>query len=349
MRRAALACLLALAACSKPASDKAPPKGKAAAAEKPAAPADAGVDHGKFASSIQAARETLEKTPCDKKMSLQLGDYYNRAKDYRGAVAWVDEFEAKCEKWPRLWWVKHHACKELEDWDCAIATGTALIENDPTDSDYWWWRGEVEAKAGKHVLAKADFLQSMANKPTGFPANRLSKFAEEKLARPCDGALLIQWWIDHGKRTDEEWIDASLKRLYLAGKCSKLAGKGKTSIAAPAKSPIHKVKVKLDGVAGTFLVDPRSGQTSVTPAFAQKAKLSPGTERVPMLAAGSMRDGLLAPVKKLEIGGASAQELEVVVAEKLPEGFDGVLGLSALMNFSVKVTPKAIELSPLEK
>lgn len=348
MKRLALALVLALAACSKPAEKK-PAATKGAPAEKAAAPADAGVDHGKFASSIKSARETLEKTPCDKKMSLQLGDYYNRAKDHRGAIAWVEEFEQKCEKWPRLWWVKQYACEQLEDWDCATRTGTALIENDPTDSDFWWWRGRAEARAGKHVLAKADFLQSMANKPTGFPAYQLAQFAEEKLARPCDGALLIQWWIDHGKRTEEDWIDPARTRLFLAGKCTKLAGKGKASIAAPAKSPIHKVKVKVDGVAGTFLVDPRSGQTSVTPAFAQKAKLVPSTERVAMLAAGSLRDGLLTPVKKLEIGGASAQELEVVVAEKLPEGFDGVLGLSALMNFQVKVTPKAIELSALAK
>jgi Aspartyl protease len=341
--RWAFLALVAVAACSKPPPAKKP----AAAAVVPAV--DAGVDHGKFASSIQAARDSLAKVPCDKKLSLQLGDYLNRAMDHKGAIAWVDEFEAKCEKWPRLTWVKHYACKQLEDWACATAVGTALIENDPTDSDYWWWRGETQAKSGKHVQAKADFLQSMANKPTGFPANRMAQFAEEKLARPCDGALLIQWWIDHGKRTDEDWIDPARTRLFLAGKCSKLAGKGKATIAAPAAAPIHKVKVKLDGATGTFLLDAHAGQTAVTPAFAQKAKLTAGTERVTMMAAGSLRDGLLAPVKKLEIGKASALELEVAVAEGLPEGFDGVLGLSALMQFQVKRTPKAFELSPLAK
>lgn len=336
---------LALVACSKPPADKKPAAGKKEAE----APVDAGVNHGKFASSIKAARESLEKQPCDKKLSLQLGDYYNRAADYKGAVAWVDEFEAKCEKWPRLTWVKFSACKELEDWACATAVGTGLIENDPTDSDYWWWRGEVEEKAGKHVLAKADYLQSMANKPTGYPANRFSKWAEEKASRPCDGALMIQWWIDQGKRTDEDWIDPAVKRLFLAGKCTKLAGKGKTTIAVSEKSPINKVKVKVDSASGTFLFDPQSGQTSVTPEFAKKAKLTAGTDRVGFMAAGKLMDGLLAPVKKLEIGGASALELDVAVVEGLPEGFDGVLGLSTLMQFQVKRTPKAWQLSAISK
>jgi hypothetical protein len=39
----------------------------------------------------------------------------------------------------------------------------------------------------------------------------------------------------------------------------------------------------------------------------------------------------------------------VVVAEELPDGFDGVLGLSALMQFQVKRTPKAFELSAIAK
>lgn len=325
------------------------PAAKKAAAAKAEAPVDAGFDHGKFASSIKSARESLEKAPCDKKLALMLGDYLNRARDYRGADAWVTEFEGKCEQWPRLWWVRQHACEQLEDQACAVKTATALIEATPTDSDFWWWRGRALAKSGQHERAKADFLQSMANKPTGFPAYQLAQFAEEKLKRPCDGALLIQWWIEHGRRTDEDWIDPARTRLFLAGKCSKLAGQGKASIAAPKNAPVVKVKVKVDGVAGSFLLDERAGHTAVTPAFAQKAKLEAGGEKVALMAAGSVREGALAPAKKIQVGSASASELDVAIVEGLPEGFDGVLGLSVLMQFGVKKTPKGLELSPLPK
>jgi hypothetical protein len=347
VRRAALAAVIAISACSKPAP-KEPPKPAKSAAEA-TADAGSGPNHGKFASSIKAARESLEKTPCDKRQAQMLGDYLNRADDHKGAIAWVDAFDAKCEKWPRLWWVKQYACEQLEDWACASKVGTALIENNPHDSDFWWWRGRAEAHLGHHDQAKSDFLQSMANKPTGFPAFQLQTFAEEKLKRPCDGALLIQWWTEHGKRTQEDWIDPARTRLFLAGKCNKLAGKGKATIAAASNAPVVKVKVKLDGAQGNFLLDERAGHTAVTPTFAKKAKLTSGAERVVFMAGGSLKDGLLAGVKKVQVGNASAEELEVAVTEGLPDGYDGVLGLDVLMQFDVKRTPKAFELGPIAK
>src|SRR3954470_5461435 len=98
MARLLLALLLCLCACDTGKKKKSADAPKAAAK-------DAGFDHGTFESSIANVRGQLEKTPCDKKLALQLGDYLNRSRDFVGADTWVGDFEKACGSWPRLLWV----------------------------------------------------------------------------------------------------------------------------------------------------------------------------------------------------------------------------------------------------
>jgi hypothetical protein len=334
MRRLML--ILTLLACSK---------GKPAAT---AAVHDAGVDHGTYESSISNLRGQLAANPCDKSNALKLGEYLERAKDYAGAEDWVGEFEKKCPPWPRLLWVRQASCEQLEHWECAAKTASALIEATPTDSDFWWWRGQAEAHRGHYHKARGDYFQSMANKPTGFPAYRLAQFADTKLKAPCDGALLIQWWIDHGRRTDEDWIDSTRTKLFTQGACDKNAGKGRTTIAASATAPVIRTKVKLDGTTVELILDEHSGTTAISAAAAEKAKLDAATgASVDVLAAGVIYEGKLAHVKKLELGGASVTDVDVAVIDGLPESISGVVGLNVLMQFEVKRTAKGYELGPL--
>lgn len=309
---------------------------------------DAGLDHGKYESSISNLREQLKGAPCDKRLSLQLGEYLERANDWAGAAHLVDDWEKQCPPWPRLLWVRQAACEKLERWDCASKTASALIDSDPTDSDFWWWRGQAEAHRGHYHKARGDYLQSMANKPTGFPAYRLAQFADTKLKAPCDGALLIQWWISHGRRTDEEWIDPTRTKLFTAGACDKNAGKGRTTIAASTTAPIIRTKVKLDGTSTELLLDEHAGTTAVSKELAAQAKLdtSEGAS-VGVLAAGVIYDGRLAHVKKLELGGATVSDVDVVVVDGLPESLNGVVGLNVLMQFDVKRTQTGFELAAL--
>jgi hypothetical protein len=335
MRRLLL--ILLLLACTKPS--------KPSSVE--VKDAGAGVDHGKFESSISNLRSQLATAPCDKRLAVQLGEYLERANDYAGAGAVVDEWEKKCPPYTRLLWVRQASCERLERWDCAAKTATALIESDPTDSDFWWWRGQAEGNRGHYHKARGDYLQSMANKPTGFPAYRLAQFADTKLKAPCDGALLIQWWITHGRRTDEDWIDPTRTKLFTAGACDKNAGHGKTTIAATANAPIIRTKVKLDGTAVELVVDEHAGTTAVSKALADKAKLEVSEQSVDVLAAGTLYEGHLAHVKKLELGGASVADTDVAVIDGLPNSVDGVLGLNVLMQFDVKRTAKGYELAAL--
>jgi hypothetical protein len=333
MRRALLFCLLW--ACSKP-STSAPEV------------RDAGVDHGKFESSISNLRGQLAQNPCDKRLALQLGEYLERANDWAGAANLVNDWEKQCPPWPRLLWVRQAACEQLERWDCASKTATALIDSDPTDSDFWWWRGQAEAHRGHYHKARGDYFQSMANKPTGFPAYRLAQFADTKLKAPCDGALLIQWWLSHGRSTNEDWIDPTRTKLFTLGACDKNAGKGRATIAASATAPIIRTKVKLDGTSVELLLDEHAGTTAVSKQVAEQAKLdvSEGAS-VGVLAAGVLYDGRLAHVKKVELGGATVNDVDVVVIDGLPESLNGVVGLNVLMQFDVKRTQKGYELAAL--
>jgi hypothetical protein len=339
MMRALVATALLLLAC-QPSKKKGVPDASVAAA-------DAGFDYGALARPIQTLRSQLKTTPCDKQRALELGDALNRARDFHGADAWVGEFEQACGRWPRLLWVRQHACEERGDDDCAAKTASALIESRASDSDYWWWRGQAEAKLAHWERARADFLQSMANKPTGFPAYRLAQFADQKLQRPCDGALLIQWWIDHGRRTNEEWIDESRSSLWLAGACARNSGRGSTLVTAAPNAPLVRAAVKLGKTPARFLLDEHAGTSVVSRSLAEKLGLAPGETQVEGLALGSVRSGPLVQVDALGLGAATAKDVQLMVVDGLPEDVDGVVGLNVLMQFQVKRTPKGYALTPL--
>lgn len=311
---------------------------------------DAGFDYGKYASTVKGLRDALAKEPCDKRQALMLGDLLNRANDYRGASAYVGEFETACGAWVRLRWARQYACEQSEDWACAAQTATTLIADTPTDSDFWWWRGQAEAHLDHYERAEADYFQSMANKPTGFPAFRLAQFAKTKLSRPCDGALLIQWWIEHGKRTTEDWIDPTRARLFLDGACDKNCGTGTAQIPVAPNAPLVRATAKIDGVTANVLIDERTGYLVLTGALAEKAKLPEASaQRVEVLAAGEIHEGPLTTVKKLQLGAASVGGVRAVVLDTLPEGVDAIVGLNVLMQFSVKHDAKGFTLAPLPK
>lgn len=152
--------------------------------------------YGKHAPRVRELERHLAGTPCDRAKTVELGDLMVTAGNYRGAVELCDGFFAKCGDYPRLLWVRYEANKRAGDFDEAIADATKLIESDPHDKDYWWWRGMIHEMAGRWEKAAADYEKAIEAEPrlSNIPFNLSAMY--EKLSRPCDAARAIERYIE---------------------------------------------------------------------------------------------------------------------------------------------------------
>jgi predicted aspartyl protease len=297
-----------------------------------------GVDYGRYAGQIAAYRKILEGEPCNKRVAVRLGEKLNTAGDYKGTLAMTKKWFAKCGELFRLLWVASYAHEQLGQFDKAAAIDTTLIEHDPRDNDFWWWRGKNYLRLKRNREAAGDFRQSIANqnlsRSSGIAVLKLARVSKD-LGEPCVGAYALQYYSDAHDGDVNRRAKDLLAELHLAGNCAKVGGKGKARIVLDSKKPITRVKVRINGKPATFMVDIRSGYTVVATSVAQKLGLEASDEpALYVYTGGKLRSGARTRLATLKLEGASAKDVHALVAD-LPEGIDGVLGLSFFWRFEV--------------
>ncbi|MBI3185009.1 MAG: RDD family protein [Myxococcales bacterium] len=288
----------------------------------------------------------IDGVQCNKRRALELGERLNRDGDHGAALLLVERFLGRCGEWPRLLWVSMVAREQRGEWKEAALVATQLIEDAPEDSDFWWWRGQANAERGEYEQAASDYHQSMANRPNGFAAGRYAKWAEEKLARPCEAAFALQYWLEQRPDQEEDWALERRSELFLAGGCDKLAGRGKATLRFEPGQPVVKVAARLNGKPAQLVISGRTSYTLVGSAFASRIGLKPSEQpAIEVRAAGKMVPARLVELDRLGLGKASAERLRVAVVEELPEGTDAILGVNFFWRFLVTAEPDGLLLS----
>ena len=288
-----------------------------------------------------------EEIGCDKRKALRVGERMNREGEFETAVGFVSGFTQRCGRWPRLLWVSIHAHGELGQWQQAAQDATAVIEADPEDSDYWWWRGRAYANLKQYEQAAADYHQSMANRPNGFAASRYAEWAQQGLQRPCEAAFALQAWVEQNPDETEEWVDAEVSRLFLAGNCARLAGQGKTKARFDPGAPEARVKAVIQGKPVTLVARSRAPYTVVDRAFAESVGLKvDAAPTVRLRVAGEDVQARIVNLGEVRVGDAATVELPAAVVDRLPEGTQGILGVNFLWRFSTGDDGESLALSP---
>lgn len=280
--------------------------------------------------TIQDLRQVLAARPCDGKTVVALAHELLAEQRPADVLPVAATFEMSCDAPVELDWKVMEAHKRLAQWDAARADADHLIADDPEDSDYWWWRGEVDEQLHQDRAALADYRQSLALSD-GSSAGRFAAghFLEpaERLGRGCEALVALRYFTDElgGELTE----DLAEQETGFAGSraCDQLA----TGHATLESSTT--VKVKLGDTTGRFVVDDRAGTSVLSLTFAASAGITMDEVQTDVFAQGLHR-GPMATVPGLTIGKASVGALDVIVSEELPDKVDGVIGLDVLMRFA---------------
>lgn len=298
-------------------------------------------DYGPKAGLIKSLREIMSRSPCDRSYAIKLGEALNAAGDHHGAARFVDEHLAQCGKYGRILWVKVAAHEDLGQWDKVVEVTSDLVAEKPRDSDFWWWRGRAFQNLGNKERAAVDFRHSVAQDANSYGASGFARLVEKE--SPCEGAFALRSYLN--RATDlADWAEGELMRLYLAGDCDRLNGRGKVVLRPRAGSPLFETRARVAGAEGSFAVIPDVAFMTVTRAFAEKAGLAAGPRQVPVYLADGFADARLGTAAEVVVGKASAREVAVAIVESVPGGRDGILGLSFLWRFTLDHTGEELAL-----
>ena len=186
-------------------------------------------DYGKHSGDVFLLQQELQANPCDRTAIVKLGDTMLLAGNRRGALDRANDWLERCGEYERLRWVTYSAYRDLNRDADAIREATRLIELDPDDKDYRWWRGIIHERGGQLAKAAADYEKALEIQPrlTSIPVNLADVY--ERLGRPCDAAVPLERVIAHYP----DRVDAPLghRVARLKQECAATGGTVTTALA----------------------------------------------------------------------------------------------------------------------
>ncbi len=170
-------------------------------------------DYGAHDGEVRLARAKVDRERCDRRATIELEEALLGAGDNRGALTDVDAFVKKCGDWYRVHWIAYTAHHRMSEAHAAIDEATKLIDHDPSDKDYRWWRGVLYEEIARDDDAIADYAKAIELEPalTNIPFN-LATLLERK-GRPCEAKRVIEQFLDHHPGATDDAVLARLARL----------------------------------------------------------------------------------------------------------------------------------------
>jgi len=294
-------------------------------------------------------RARLAHEPCEHRTTINLVEHLMEQNLYDVALADAYRSIGQCGRIGVLPWRITYMHQVRHEWAQAAFMSTTLLDEDPRDSDFWWWRGEAFAYADHPWPALADYRQSLANsdgaQAGAFAASRLATPIKAVGAR-CEGARAWHFYVRAlgGEMTQEARDDYAA--LVRAGTCSPEEGTGRARIRIDAMSGMGQAVAQVDDIAGAFTIDPAAGTTVVSRAFAAKAGIKTlSNDRGTTLYGGAIVSGQPARAT-ITVEGATATNVDVLVSDDLQPQEDGVIGLSFLWHFDFGSNGATLTLAP---
>lgn len=165
-----------------------------------------------------------EPEPCDRARIVRQGEALLRLGDNRKAIEKSEAFFKRCGEYPRLLWVTYSAHKHLSEFKQAVDAASKLIESDPDDKDYWWWRGIAYEGLEKWEDAAADYESALKVQPAlkNIPFN-LSR-AYERQGKPCQALAAVERYVTvYPEAASRPEVKHRIERLRAEGHCGEAA------------------------------------------------------------------------------------------------------------------------------
>ncbi|SAK49817.1 hypothetical protein AWB79_01478 [Caballeronia hypogeia] len=195
--------------------------------------------------------------------------------------------------------------------------------------------------------ALADYMQVLALEPdrATVSSNLFIRTAAiyARAGRYCDAASMIRMWESASPdRAGNAQAQSMIARYASKQACVSDYATGQASFPRSAGTTI-RVRARVNGAEGVFIVDTGASYVALTSAFAQRARVASERARpIHVQTANGIRVAKLTQANSVTLKSVSAANVPVTVdsgGAAFGAGVDGLLGQSFLSRFDVRFAP----------
>lgn len=306
--------------------------------------------------SVWPRLEELKREPCDQTSMTDMADALERL-GYRreagqGLYAFVKACGAPVTELSRA----GDIFMKLSDYAMAIEIGDEFIRRAPDNSSAHFLRAQGLAAAGEHQRALTDFVNAVelySGDKRLMASIVYTKMAESyaALGRFCEAASPILTWVAYDPAArDTGRVRKIVSDYEQLGHCATATPFRKERFALGGQRHVVRVRAEVNGVRGTFILDTGAAYLSLKGGFAQRAKIPLArTADIRLSTANGVASGRLTKADKVVLGKLEALNVPTVVQstndKSYGSGVDGLLGMSFLSRFDLRMSNGFIEVS----
>jgi clan AA aspartic protease (TIGR02281 family) len=306
---------------------------------------------------IQSRLDQLGREGCYREAIIGLSNSLIQLGYPREADTSLHNFIKRCGESDDLLVLRYQALSEASDFSAALHIVDELVKSDPADAQVRYWRGVTFEKLNDFEHALSDYINSV--QLLGNPDTVSGKHFYDislmyaKLGRYCDAITPIETFIAFDPAARRTTQTTKLIAEYAEkGNCDAYFARGVARMPLPGATGVRTLPVTINGIFGNFMLDTGATYVAVTPEFAAKARISTaGATQVPIKTVGGATVADLGYATRIAVGDAEARNVAVMVIRGAPDPFgnrlDGLLGMSFLARFNVRLSQNGIELTAI--
>jgi clan AA aspartic protease (TIGR02281 family) len=303
--------------------------------------------------------DQLNREPCYRDAIVGLSDALDKAGYPRESAISGLEFAKRCGDPDNASILEnaYRGFKKISDFSSALRVANQLVKSDPASPAYRYKRGETHEQLRDFSSALADYLNTLQllgppHKVHGNHFYDISRMYAE-LGRYCDAISPLETFIFLDPVRNQTGQAKKIIAEYAEkGSCDTKYARGIARVPLLGVTGVHKLAVIVNGVAGNFILDTGATYVAVTQEFSAKAKIKiESNDPMPLKTVGGMVSADIGYANAISVGSAEAQGVVVAVIRGSADPFggrvDGLLGMSFLARFNVRVSQGRIDLEAI--
>ena len=273
----------------------------------------------------------------------------------REAATSLRSFVKRCGSAAEVLPLAFTGLERINDFSGALEVANELVNALPANGTFRYWRALAYDRTGKSSQAMFDYMNAiqLAGDPKRVPGDMFYKWAQSyaALGRYCDAISPIEMYIslDPAKRRTPQTTKI-ISDYAEKGDCDKRYATGTARVSFAVGSGVRTLSVVVNNVAGTLLLDTGATFVSITSRFAAKARIATESgNQVIMKTVGGKALADIGYANSISVGKAAAFGVTTAVmrddGDPFGNGVDGLLGMSFLSRFNVRLSPTEVEMT----
>jgi len=308
--------------------------------------------------TLQLLALRLHSEPCNQTLAKKLVSGLFDEDEYATIISFSEQMKAKCGQDEDLLVTLLYAQFLSSDLVGADGTANELVAQYPADYNAYSWRSQVREKRGDVPGAYADKRTALTLFPdpsnVALQDNYDLALLAVKAGFPCEGVATLRDYIafDPEKRHTQQ-LTTLMGVWQTQGSCAPLSGTGSAFLRYDPQATAIIVPVEVNGVQTRMIVDTGATRTYLSKDLATRAGIQPSAQQGASVNTANGQTWVPGGrADYISIGTARLNQVPVFIQSADDGSFgkdaDGLLGLSFLGNFQVRLNAGVLELRPLE-